>query len=290
MNIEPRSAEFQAVFGDLRWHDAFYRFLQNVYRLYPEDRFHMLIKGTTARLKGDDEAIYRELQRELPRIKPFLADLRLAVPALARQKREMGRQTRQLLAGRTRIDGYVEIGSTGRYVGEFDRQFAMHGPLVLVNEVAPGYSPVDLVERGRLRPRGDWVPLNDYLPLPDTLPAGGFDVVSCYIGLHHAPLDRLEPFVASASRLLRPGGSFILRDHDVTSPPMDAFVSLAHAVFNAGLGVPWETNRAELRFFRPVADWVELLARHGLADSGARLLQANDPSDNVLMAFTKAAA
>ena len=45
---------------------------------------------------------------------------------------------------------------------------------------------------------------------------------------------------------------------------MRALVSLAHTVFNAGLGVTWETNRAELRFFEP--------ARHlGRAPARGRL-------------------
>jgi SAM-dependent methyltransferase len=290
MNTQPRAAEFQSVFGDVRWHDAFYRFLQNVYRIYPEDRFHTLIKSTTARLGGDDEAIYRQLQRALPSIKPFLADVRYALPALAKQKREMTRQTQQLLGERRSIDGYLEIGSTGRYASALRRHFDLRGPLVLVNDLAPGFSPVDIVERGGLRKLGRWVPLNDYAPLPDELPAEGFDLVSCYIGLHHAPLDRLGPFVDSVVRLLRPGGVFVLRDHDVTTPQMDTFVSLVHAVFNAGLGVPWETNQAELRFFRPLADWVAYLDARGLRDGGQRLLQAHDPSDNVLVAFTKAAA
>jgi len=61
----------------------------------------------------------------------------------------------------------------------------------------------------------------------------------------------------------------------------------AHTVFNAGLAETWETNRAELRFFEPVATWVERLAQAGFKDSGARILQDNDPTDNVLLGFTK---
>ena len=90
--------------------------------------------------------------------------------------------------------------------------------------------------------------------------------------------------------MLRPGGMLILRDHDVTTPEMFAFVSLAHTVFNAGLGVPWETNRQELRYFVSVAEWVRRLQAAGFADTGQRLLQAHDPSDNVLMAFVKEAS
>jgi hypothetical protein len=89
------------------------------------------------------------------------------------------------------------------------------------------------------------------------------------------------------ARVLRPGGVFILRDHDVCDEPMRAFVALAHTVFNAGLGAPWETNRAERRHFAPVAQWCALLTDAGLVDRGVRLAQANDPSRNLLMAFEK---
>ena len=122
------------------------------------------------------------------------------------------------------------------------------------------------------------------------LPAGGFAMVTCYVGLHHCPLDKLDAFTASIARLLPDGGVFILRDHDVTSDAMNAFVALAHTVFNAGLGVPWAVNQAELRHFRPVDDWIAYLARFGLRHTGQKLLQAHDPSDNMLLAFTKEAA
>jgi len=87
--------------------------------------------------------------------------------------------------------------------------------------------------------------------------------------------------------MLRPGGMFILRDHDVKSREMFAFVSLAHAVFNAGLGTPWETNQKELRHFASVEDWVRRVGAAGFTDTGKRLLQAHDPSDNVLMSFIR---
>jgi len=132
------------------------------------------------------------------------------------------------------------------------------------------------------------VPLADYAPIAEADVANAsVDLVSCYIGLHHVDPAALDAFLASIHRILRPGGRFILRDHDVTTPAMSAFVSLAHTVFNAGLGVAWETNRAEPRHFAPVAAWVAHLARAGLHDTGLRRLQAQDPTDNVLMAFVK---
>lgn len=278
-------SEFHSVFGSVASFDAFYQFLQNVYHVFPEDRFQTLIKEACAK-STDDESIYRYIQQHLGDIKPALAEVQYALPALKKQKEEMTRQTLELLRDRKVINGYVEIGSTGRYVSELRKHVTIEDPIYLVNDVAPSNSPVDIAERGGIAKIGTFVPLGNYDPL--NIPENSADVVTCYIGLHHSPKDRLDAFVESIARVLRPGGLFIIRDHDVTTPQMDAFVSLAHTVFNAGLGVPWETNRKELRYFAPVATWSSYLEAWKLRDTGARILQPHDPSANTLMSFVKA--
>jgi SAM-dependent methyltransferase len=256
--------------------------------LYPEDRFHTLIKDA-CQAHRDDEAIYRFLQARLSGIKPFLSELFYALPSLAKQKREMTRQTLELLGARREVNGYVEIGSTGRYVSDLRRHLDIRGPLWMVHEAAPTNSPVDIAERGQLGKIGRYVPLDDYTPIAASgLPDGSVDLVTCFIGLHHCEPSRLDAFVGSIRRLLRPGGTLVLRDHDVTSPAMDAFVALAHTVFNAGLDLPWETNRAERRHFAPVAEWSRRLQAAGFRDTGHRLLQAHDPTANTLMGFVRA--
>ena len=287
---EPRKdvvagSEFHSVFGEVASFDAFYQFLQNVYHIYPEDRFQTLIKEACTTCKTDEE-IYRYVQQRLPDIKPALADVQYALPALRKQKEEIARQTLAILGERKVIHGYIEIGSTGRYVSELRKHVEIEEPIFIVNDVAPSNSPVDIAERGGLAKIGTFVPLGDYEPLDEGIPDATIDVVTCYIGLHHAPPDRLGPFVDSLKRVLRPGGLLIVRDHDVKTPQMNAFVSLAHTVFNAGLGVPWETNRNELRHFASVEQWTQYLAGRGFRDTGARILQDHDPSDNTLMAFT----
>ena len=283
---QPASSDFHAVYEDARLRDGFYRFLQNIYRLYPEDRFHALIASACQQFSREED-IYRHLQRELPRIKPALADLRLALPALAKQKAEMTRQTLQLLGDRRAVDGYLEIGTTGRYISHLRKHLRITGRQILVHDVAPGMSPVDIVERGGLAKVGEFLPLSDYAPLPAGIADASLELVTCYIGLHHARPETLPPFLASVARVLKPGGLFILRDHDVRDEPMRAFVALAHTVFNAGLGETWDTNQAERRHFAPVAHWCALLAEAGLVDRGERLVQANDPSINLLMVFEK---
>ena len=281
------TSDFHSVYSDEKQQDAFYKFLQNVYRLYPEDRFHTLIKEA-CRAHRNDEQIYRHIQEKLPTIKTFLSELFYAVPALAKQKKEMTRQTLELLGDRRNIDGYVEIGTTGRHAGDLRKHLKLSGPLILINELPPTNSPVDIVERGQLRKLGSFVPLNNYAPIAESaVPSNRMDLVSCFIGLHHIELDRLHPFIASIHRILKPGGVFILRDHDVKTPQMHSFVALAHAVFNAGLGTSWEVNQQELRYFTSVDEWSKRLTAAGFRDCGKRLLQPHDPSDNVLMAFVK---
>jgi FAD/FMN-containing dehydrogenase len=282
--------DFHRVFGDVRLSDAFYRFLQSVFQILPEDRFHHLI-AQACLAHGDEESVYRHIQRELPGIRPPLADLRFALPSLFRQKEEMTRQTLQVLGERRTFDGYVEIGSKGRYCRGLDRALKITGPRTFVDEKPPTRSPVDIMERGQVGLLGAHVALDDYAPLPEAaIASASADLVTCYVGLHHMTLERLVPFLASVHRILRPGGAFIVRDHDVCDDDMRALVSLAHAVFNAGLGETWEANLRELRFFESAATWAERLAAAGFDDSGHRILQDNDPTDNTLFCFTKRAA
>ncbi len=262
-------------------------FLQNVYNIYPEDKFHFLIKEISEKYTSDED-IYREIQKELPTIKPFLSDLRYAIPALSKQKKEMAEQTLQLLDKNKVYNGYVEIGSTGRYISELKKHLTIKQPIYLINDVPPGYSPVDVMERGSLIKIGQYVPFNDYDEISQqAIPDASVDLVTCYIGLHHCPLEKLEKYVASIKRILRTGGSLIVRDHDVDTPEMRNLVNLVHTVFNAGLGVAWQDNKKELRNFTAINDLTALLQNVGFKDVGKRLLQRNDPSRNTLMLFIK---
>ena len=283
------TSEFHRVFGDVLLSDAFYRFLQAVFRTVPEDRLHHLIREA-CRLHRDEESVFRHIQREFGSIKPLLADLTYALPSLRRQKQEMAQQTLQVVGERRSFSGYAEIGSKGRYYRSLAAVLKIGGPRYFVDDKPPTFAPADVVERGQIGRLGTHVALADYAPLPaETIADESLDLVACYVGLHHMTLERLAGFLASVRRVLRPGGLFIVRDHDVRSEELRALVSLAHTVFNAGLGETWETNAAELRFFEPVATWVKRLDAAGFDDAGHRVLQANDPTDNTLLCFVRRA-
>ena len=280
------TSAFKSVFSDTIWSDKFYRFLQVIFHLYPEDKFHHLI-AITSKEKSNDEEIYKSVQNNLPKIKPFLSELTLALPALKKQKKEMSKQVLQLLGNKTAINGYVEIGSTGRYISDLRKYISLSGKIFLTNDIKPGNSIADIMERGQISKFGTFIPLN-YKPISKSQIADeSIDVITCHIGLHHCPLELLEGYLKSLHRILRKGGLFIMRDHDVKTTEMATFVSLVHTVFNLGLNVSWETDNAEFVCFKSIEEWSKLISTYGFKDNGERVLQDKDPSDNTLVSFTK---
>ena len=281
------TSEFKAVFNDTKWSDDFYRFLQVIFHLYPEDKFHQLIKEETAAGKTDEE-IYKSVQSKLKSIKPFLSELTYALPALKKQKKEIVRQTLELLGDVKQINGYAEIGSTGRYISQLRKETKVTGPIYLINDLAPTNSPGDIMERGQLGKLGTFVDIHGYAAISSSIiPDASLDVVTCYIGLHHCPVAKLDGFVKSINRILRPGGSFVIRDHNVKTPEMATFVSLVHTVFNVGLNETWEFESKDFKNFKPADEWADIIVQAGFKDAGKRILQDKDPSDNTLMLFTK---
>lgn len=283
---ELNASEFKEVFCNTQSHDNFYLFLQNIYNIFPENPFHLLIYQQT--MKHDtDQKIYAAIQEELPKIKPFLSELRYALPALFAQKKEMAKETLQLLPNDKPIDGFVEIGSTGRYASQLKKHYDI-SKLYFIHDVAPNFSPVDIAERGSLTKYGQFIPFNNYHEITENqIKSESIELIICYIGLHHCPPEKLASFVQSLYRILKPGGSLILRDHDVKTPQMHAFVSLVHAVFNAGLGISWENNQKELRHFNSLAYWIQYLEKFGFKTNGQTILQDYDPSLNTLIRFVK---
>ena len=143
-----KPSEFKTVFSDKVWSDKFYRFLQVIFHLYPEDKFHYLIDQKTKSLNIDEE-IFKAIQADLGTIKPFLSELTLALPALKKQKREMSNQVLRLLGTKTNIDGYLEIGSTGRYISELRKHIQLKGNIYITNDIVPSFTVADIMERGQ---------------------------------------------------------------------------------------------------------------------------------------------
>ncbi len=246
MNRMTGISEFQQVFADVEQSDGFFNFLQVVYNLYPEDKFHHLIVKA-CKEKESDREIYELVQSRLPQIKPFLADLRYGLPALKKQKKEMTGQTLKLLNDQKVINGYIEIGAPARYISDLKKSVKVEGDIYIMHDSEPDNSIPSILERGQFKKMGKYIPL-DYKPIsPDVIPDESIDVITCFIGLHHCPVESIQPFMRSIHRVLRKDGKFILRDHDAPDQKMATFCSLVHTVFNLGLNESWKFNQEEFR-------------------------------------------
>lgn len=282
------TSTFHAIYDDPALRARFEDFLANVFHLYPTERFHDLIAQATD-AKATDAEIYALIATKLPEVTPVASTVTHALPALIKQKNVMAGQMAELL-GDARVDGYLEVGTLGRYVNPLRKRVPVEGDVFVLHTEAPSKDPVSVLERGQLAPIGTHVPMGDYDPVASTVPDGAVDVVSNLIGFHHAPEGRLDGFLGGLRRILRPGGRLILREHDVVDPTMWSMVALAHDVFNVGTEQPWPTNEGEIRRFRSVADWVAFLGEHGFTQEGPAkgLRQDGDPTDNALLVFRRA--
>ena len=106
---------FSYIYADHTSRNEFKNFLVNVFHLYPEDELHGLIEAAVAAGASDEET-YRVVQERLDDIKPFLADLTYSLPTLSKQKEVLADQTVQLIGTDRRIEGYLEVGSNGRFL------------------------------------------------------------------------------------------------------------------------------------------------------------------------------
>jgi hypothetical protein len=283
----PKINNFRTIYTQPELKAKFLEFLTHVYHLYPEQDLHAVIDELRKQYDSDSE-IYEHLLQAAPSLKPFLQNITYGLPALKEQKKVIKEQTTDLLGARRQIKGYLEIGTPGRYVRELQDSLKIDGPVYVMNDYNPGFSPNDIIEREALAPSGVYLPLKGYCPIPPQVKeAGGVDLITMYIGLHHSPRERFGAFVRSIHDTLRPGGRFVLRDHDVTDTNMECFVGLAHDVFNAGLLVPWSENAKEVRFFLSYENIVKALQSVGLRHMGPTLAQDGDPTKNLLAVFQK---
>jgi hypothetical protein len=279
------ASNFHGIYDDEALKRGFADFLRHVYSIYPSERFHALI-ADVCRKQSADKDIYLACQARLDEVTPWGNQVRNALPALLAQTEEVGKQLQRMLGGRGRIDGYMEIGSKGGYIGYARPELDLHGDLVMLSDQPATYALGDVIERRLISRLGRFVNLNAYAPIAgNSVAPGSLDVVCNPIGFHHAPAERRDDFIRSVRQCLRKGGLLLVRDHDVTSPAMNLMVSLAHDVFNMGLQHPWAQNQQEVRHFQSLKALAQDLARFGFTPTGQALYQSGDPTLNALVGF-----
>jgi len=278
---------FRYIYSDPRLKREFLDFLTNVFHLYPEQELHTAL-ARLAMSEDDDRRVYEALQAELGDMSPFLGAFRYAIPALARQKKIMARQTLMLVDPDATYDGHLEIGSTGRYIGILEDRLNITGDVFLLHTREAGYGPEDIMDRGQLAKIGTHIDMGNYsTEFANIIPHNSLDMVTVFIGFHHCPLEMREQFISAVRDVLRPGGVLILRDHDCHNEDAWRMAALAHDTFNAGTSESWQYNADELRNFYSIRFIIDLVEDAGFRNKDMLLFQPGDPTRNALTAFRK---
>lgn len=274
--------------------DRFFLFLSNVFRTLPEHEFHAWLRSM-AKSSSTREEFFRGAALAPKEMGGLKAALTLALPALFKQKRVIREQMSKALEEiqkthpEAKWGRHLEIGARGRHASDLR---AMKGggfesAVFLAEKPA---SMMDWIER-KGAPMGDASMIGDWSPRSlDFIEKESLDSASALIGLHHIPPQRLQAFCEELTSKIKPGGLLILREHDVKNEEIRLMAAMVHEVFGAALGDPWEAIRDEVRNFKSCQEWSKLLASMGWVDSGLRIAQKGDPTDNLLMAFRKSAS
>lgn len=285
--FEATKSNFKYIYQNKRLKGQFYKFLQNVFHLYPEEAFHQLIHDTTEK-EANDQEIYKKAQTQVGDLSPWNSIFKYQLPALLKQKNEMARQTVALLGEDSNYNGYLEIGSLGRYLDYLEEKVNIEGNRYYADGKEPGYGITEMIDRGQIGVGAEYIPLADYNTMyTDIIPDNSLDLITVYIGFHHCPIPLRTRFISSIRDTMRVGGKLILRDHDCNSEDQITMVALAHDVFNMGTNESWEYNSAETRNFYSLEFIIRFVENIGFEFNEKTLFQDGDPTKNALMMFTK---
>lgn len=270
----------------------FAQFVDNVLRQIPSDKLFPVIDEVQKSLHPDSaEEQYKYLVAAVDYVSPTFLFYR-QLQALHYQQQVIADQVEQLLSQKQRLCGYVEIGTAGTYINDIKKYVPIEQNVYLVGDHK---QLSDYVQNFSLQPLNNFhsydlfVHLDNYAALKESdIASNSVDLVTLFVGLHHIPEDQLSNFIASIYRVLRPGGTFILREHDVQNAQLLNLTCAAHTLYNAMVArVSFDDERSEYRNFRNLEYWIQLLEFHGFKVGVERLLQAGDPTLNTMLKFTK---
>ncbi|CAE8659898.1 unnamed protein product [Polarella glacialis] len=252
----------------------------------------MITKATWDPECDSDIKVYRCLQRQLSSLGgPVHEATKMwkQMKQLSHQKKELAREAGAIVSRMGRLgqlDGYLSVGDHGKMVLPLKVALQLQGKVFVAHGELSEDIPA-VAERGSVDPVGvfvhwDLLEAGPFVGIPDS----SLDLVTMMQGLHHLRQNRLLPFLAEVVRVLRPGGLFIVREHDASEELMP-MLDLAHSVFNAVLGVTDPEEEKEIRAFRSLLDWRAVVEASGLRDSLLYEMEANDPTLDEMMCFYK---
>ncbi len=191
-------------------------FIDNVLRQVPSERFLEMVDNSGKSPNLCDAAFYEYMRKNFPSIKNRFA-IRNVLKLVSFQKNLLAGQINQLIDANYAINNCLEIGTPGTYMECLKPRIS--GNIYVVND-QPKYSDrlqaYSFNVRKGFKGYDKFVKLNNYEPIDSSIADNSLDLVICFIGLHHIPAEKLDAFVHSIRRVLRPGGVFLLREHDAS--------------------------------------------------------------------------
>lgn len=110
--------------------------------------------------------------------------------------------------------------------------------------------------------------------------------MTCNMGLHHFSPENRDKFIKLVYESLRDGGIFVIREHDANDEIIP-LLDMAHIVFNAALKVPLNEEKNEIRDFKPVDHWIQILQDYGFQDTLFYNQQVDDPTKDIMIVVKK---
>lgn len=221
------------------------------------------------------------------------------ISQLSFQKKELVREIISILARLGEIGNihsYCSIGDHGKLILPLKKALRMKGKSFIIHDsICDDNDIPSILERGELS--NSKTNNSEFIKIKyeriksddcDKIPNSSCDLVTMNQGLHHLPLRCIQSFLSIIYRILKPGGLFIVREHDLdenlTLLPM---LDCAHMVFNAGTNVSLENEKNEIRGFRSVLEWRKIIESAGFEDTLVYEMQPNDPTIDIMMCFRK---
>ncbi len=311
----PPASNYRRVFQTTdQMKSEFEKFLKTIFYQLDEKKVFAAMEKILEDPNKTDEQVYTELLSQVGGMKKRFAPL-WQIWSLGVLKKGMGQQAAELLKNfrPSNFHDYMEIYDR-RYLNTIRKAagLALDGRTIAVCN-SPSIGIVDRLTAGALfssYPYKTHVSLNDpdckdplmhpeqaYKPLGDEVPDQSVDLIACLGGLHHTSRERIGTFAASMSKKLRPGAVLLIRDHNVANAsgvaklPKDdlrALVSVVHTFVNASDGVSPEVEKKEIRDFKSMTEWTEILKKHHFTRVSPELLVLkDDPTENGMTAFVR---
>ncbi|QOP46426.1 FAD-binding protein [Sulfurimonas paralvinellae] len=256
--------------------DKLYDFLLYVFRSDEKRVFHSTLQGLEK--YEDSDEIYNYIQKECQLSAKILLSPSSTVNIIKQlliQNKMIKEQTKELLGH----DIYDALFIEPTDIKKPSKFYSKTIPLDI--DKLLGNFPVKATKEFYIK-EGE-----SLIELLQGIDENSLDLITVYGGLHHIEKEKRLQIHKLIYKRLRNNGVFILREHDVCDDDMFKFVSLIHAVFNAVTGESLKNERSEVREFESIETIVDDIEMAGFKDSGKRLKQYGDPSENILLAFEK---